>query len=68
MKKYEIRNIGCDDTTVTIIELSDDELKVIVKFAKLNNKNSEYGCQPAIDILDENDEYIVNCEDKGDTK
>lgn len=52
MKKYLIDNNGCDDTTRFEIELTDEELQTILKFIKLNNKNSYYGCQPKIDIYD----------------
>lgn len=36
MKKYLIDNEGCDDTTRFEIELTDDELKTIMKFIKAN--------------------------------
>ena len=52
MKKYLIENIGCDDTTRFEIELTDEELKTIIRFIKENNKASEYGCQPSIEIYD----------------
>lgn len=52
MKKYLVENNGCDDTTRTEIELTNEELQTILKFIKLNNKNSDYGCQPKIDIYD----------------
>lgn len=48
--KVLIENIGCDDTTSTIMELEQNELDVLIKFAKENNKNSRYGCQPKIAI------------------
>lgn len=50
MEKYLINNNGCDDTTAFEIELTNEELKIILKFIKLNNANSSYGCQPKIDI------------------
>lgn len=52
MKKYLIENNGCDATTSFEIELTDEELQTILRFIKLNNKNSNYGCQPKIDIYD----------------
>ena len=48
--KVLIENVGCDDTTSTIVELEQKELDVLIKFAKANNKNSRYGCQPKIAI------------------
>lgn len=51
-KNYLIENYGCDDTTSTEIELTNDEFEAIRKFAIENNKNSSYGCQPKIGIYD----------------
>lgn len=53
MKKYLIDNEGCDDTTRFEIELTDDELKTIMKFIKANNLSSSYGCQPIIRIYED---------------
>ena len=52
MKKYLIENNGCDDTTRFEIELTDEELKTVIKFIKANNDESDYGCKPYIDIYD----------------
>lgn len=51
--KVLIENVGCDDTTSTIMELEQKELDVLIRFAKANNKNSKYGCQPNIEIYTE---------------
>lgn len=45
-----IRNDGCDDTTETIMKVNKKELETLIKFAKLNNKNSLSQCQPTICI------------------
>ena len=45
-----INNMGCDDTTYTIMNLEENELQFLIKFANENNKNSKYGCQPTIAI------------------
>lgn len=55
--KYLVANMGCDDTTYTEIELNYEELQVLLKYARLNNENSRYGCQPTIAIYDK---YHVN--------
>ena len=44
MKDILIYNIGCDDETVTTMSVSDEELNVLLKFGKMNNKNSKYRC------------------------
>jgi hypothetical protein len=50
MKKYLIENMGCDDETDFEIELTDEELEIILKFIKLNNENATGHCQPVIGI------------------
>ena len=50
---YLICNYGCDDVTYTEMDLSPYEYRVLEKFAFENNKNSEYGCQPRIEIYSE---------------
>lgn len=66
MKKYRIENEGCDDTTYSEMELTEQELELLIKFAKENNKNSHCGCQPRIYISEviEKEETIVNKEYK----
>lgn len=53
MKTYLVENIGCDDTTTFEIGLTDEELKTVLRFIKLNNKNSTYRCMPKIDIYED---------------
>ena len=53
MKKYLIVNRGCDDETSFEIELDNNQLQLILKFCKLNNKSSRYGCQPTISVYDD---------------
>ena len=48
--KVLIENMGCHDTTSTIMELEQNELDVLIKFAKENNQNSRCSCQPKIAI------------------
>ena len=38
MKKYYIENRGCDDTTEFEIELTDEELKKVIRLFEENNK------------------------------
>lgn len=51
-KKYMICNMGCHDRTLSEMELTKEELNVLIKFATENNKNSKYDCQPQIEIYD----------------
>ena len=51
--KVLIENVGCDDTTSTTMDLEQKELDILIKFAKENNKNSSYGCQPRVEIYTE---------------
>lgn len=51
-KKYMICNMGCDDSTLSEMELTKEELNVLIKFATENNKNSKHDCQPQIEIYD----------------
>ncbi len=52
MKKYLIVNRGCDDHTKFILELTDEELKTIIKFCDENNKASDYSCKPEIEVFE----------------
>lgn len=56
-KKYYIENIGCDDTTYSTLELTNEELKVLLVFANTNNLTSG-GCKPTILIYDEDINYF----------
>lgn len=58
MKKYRIENCGCDDTVCFNIELTEEELKVVIKLFEENNKIADYGCKPRLYIYeyDENKE------------
>lgn len=46
MKKYRIENCGCDDTVCFNIELTDEELKLVIKLFEENNKRASYCCTP----------------------
>lgn len=53
MTKYLIENSGCDDATYTELYLFENELETLLRFARENNKNSKYLCQPKIKIYEE---------------
>ncbi len=48
--KYYIENMGCDDITKAIVEMSDNELETFIKICKELNKKSTSQCQPSIAI------------------
>lgn len=62
MKKYMIANCGCDDSVYFDMELTDEELKLVIKLFEENNKRASYCCTPHLYIYkyDESEEY--NCE------
>lgn len=61
MKKYLIRNCGCDDTTEFFIELNEEQLNFVIKLFEENNKVADYCCKPSLEIYEynnEEDEYF----------
>lgn len=52
MKKYKIANIGCDDSNWFNMELTDEELKVVIKLFEENNKIADYGCTPHLYVYE----------------
>lgn len=52
MKKYLIQNHGCDDSTEFEMELTDEEVKFLIKVFEENNKYAYYQCTPRLYISD----------------
>lgn len=52
MKKYRIENCGCDDSNQFDIELTDEELKTIIKLFEENNKRADCCCTPHLYIYE----------------
>lgn len=51
MKKwYEISVHGCDDSTVFVEALTDEEYKTVKKISDKVTETSEYGCMPVMSI------------------
>lgn len=48
--KYHIENHGCDDGVTFDIELTDEEVKILIKVFEENNKKANYTCKPDIYI------------------
>ncbi len=59
-KAYLIENIGCDDTTYAILELTETEYEFLTKVFEEINKNSSYYCQPKIKFNLEDKVELVN--------
>ena len=51
-KKYKIANIGCDDSNWFDMELTEEELKLVIKLFEENNKRASYGCTPHLYIYE----------------
>ena len=52
MKKYLIQNYGCDDSTEFEMELTDEEVKFLIKVFEENNKYVCCQCTPSLYISD----------------
>ena len=53
MKKYLIQNHGCDDSTEFEMELTDEEVKFLIKVFEENNRHADNQCKPRLFISDE---------------
>ncbi len=66
MKKYKIANIGCDDSNWFEMELTDEELKLVIRLFEENNKIADYGCKPELYIYsydkDKKNDYYDNAD------
>lgn len=47
---YFIDNCGCDDDTLGLARISDEDFPKFKTFIEDLNKNSHYGCMPRIDV------------------
>lgn len=50
MTKVKINIVGCDDSTIFDLEVTQKELIFLKKLSDISIKTSEYGCQPIIEI------------------
>jgi len=49
---YKISLVGCDATTTVAMDLNCAELELLVRLAKLVNKESTYVCKPCMRIVE----------------
>lgn len=61
MKKYKIANIGCDDSNWFDIELTEEELKIVIKLFEENNKIADCGCTPHLYIYEYDEKKNNSC-------
>ena len=54
--KYKITNIGCDDKTEGVFELSKEQFEFLNNLFNELNKNSTYLCKPKIYIFELEDD------------
>lgn len=54
-KSYQIRLRGCDDYTEITRPLTPYEFNLLNQVAEQLNEASDYGCQPSIDIIEDDD-------------
>lgn len=47
---YQIKLIGCDDSTVVAMELSPEHFSVLNDLKRLVNEESYYSCMPKMEI------------------
>lgn len=47
---YLIRNCGCDDTTLGLAYMTDEQLSFFKNVVENLNKNSTYGCMPTVEV------------------
>ena len=50
MKKYKIKNVGCDDLTECIFVFTEEQAAFLRKVFEELNEHSEYQCMPTIYI------------------
>ena len=60
--KYYIELRGCDDTTLFVMELDENEVNLLQTVAKKSREVSSYSCMPRMFLkpLDECDDYELN--------
>lgn len=52
MKKYKIANIGNDNSNWFDMELTDEQLKIVIELFEENNKIATYCCTPHLYIYE----------------
>lgn len=50
-KKYLVCNMGCDDSNWFFINLTDNELNLVVRLFRANNRRARNFCNPVLNIF-----------------
>ena len=50
--KYIIHIRGCDDETNFVMELNEEELKLVEELCKKSKETSTYGCMPDMSVVE----------------
>ena len=61
---YYIRNVGCDDETVGLVRLTDEQLDFLKPIIENLNKNSTYGCMPTMYVYKIDEDMIREATDE----
>lgn len=48
--KIRIKLVGCDDTTIFEMELTEKEYELLQRVANLSEETSTYGCMPIMEV------------------
>lgn len=65
---YLIRNVGCDDTTLGLARMTDEELNFFKKIIDDLNKNSTYGCMPVMEVYKVDEDMLREPNDDYDDR
>jgi hypothetical protein len=65
---YYVENIGCDDSTRGIVNISEEDLPKFKQFLEDLNKNSTYGCMPKIELYKIDMSFLRESNEKDNTE
>ena len=64
---YFLRNVGCDDTTIGLAYMTDEQLNFFKNVIENLNKNSRYQCMPVMEVYKINEDLIREATDEDDS-
>lgn len=66
-KKHVIELIGCDDETLIVMDLNNEQKKFLAHLSMLSSEKSRYSCQPVLKIREydpEGEDYLEENDDE----